>query len=582
MTSALLKKIFSFAVGVVLLASFMPQLSADENDSDASDAIDMVTGDIQSVPVNNLTRVSMTNPDVADIADAQSDKVSILAKKAGSTVLFLWDATGKHSVKIRVASEDLSVVKERVEKILSEANITGVTLEENMDEGKVVVEGTLSKDDKNRMDDILQPYSDNLLNLAKVEKSEDLIQVDMQVVEISTTLEQDLGIQWMNAQGSNQSTATTTGTSTTTGLALPYTETPPSTNGKIGDFFKIGNFNRTFQLQATVNALLQEGKAKLISKPRLVAVSGKQASFLVGGEIPVNNTTTSASGGSTQSSTTYTQYGVNMTVTPTLREGKIDVVLNVDIRDVDNSSSFSGSTGNTVAFITRTASTDLLMDNKQTIVLAGLIKYSESETLSEVPFLSKVPILGALFRNRNIPGDANTEMVIILTPTVLTDRKIAKNQLVMPTPSERDAYKTFDAKYEHEPLPEWPVPKAIPITPQGPESIEAMTSYARMVQVKISKVISYPQMANKGSLQGTVKLKLHILKDGSLDSEEVIDSSGSDILDQDALHAAKTAAPYDAFTTGINQDDLIFTIPIVYNKLILGAQGPAEKVIASY
>jgi len=581
MKTSFYKKIFSLALVVFLTGLLMPQLSAQES---YSDVINMVTGDIQTVPVNGLTRVSMTNPDVADIADAQSDKVSILGKKAGKTVLFLWDATGKRNVKIRVTSEDLTAVKERVQKILDESSITGVTLEENEDEGKVAVEGTLSKDDKTRLDDILEPYSENLLNLVKEEKNDQLIQVDMQVVEINTTLEQDLGIQWLNSNGTSAVSTTGAASSATlaaasTGLSLPYDERPPSTNGKIGDFFKIGSFNRNFQLQATVNALLQEGKAKLISKPRLVVVSGKQASFLVGGEIPQQNSTTSTSGNAISSSTTYTQYGVNMTVTPTIKNGKIDVILNVDIRDVDNSSSFKGTTGSTVAFITRTASTDLLMDNRQTIALAGLIKYSASETLTEVPFLSKIPLLGALFRDRSIPGDSNTEMVIVLTPTVLTDKKIEDKQIAMPTPEIKESYKQFDAKYEHEPLPAWPVPKASPAPVKENSGLGPTIEYARMVQLRISRAISYPQAA-MGKSSGTVKLKLHILKNGSLESEDVIDSSGNDILDQDALRAARSAAPFDAFTTGIDQDDMVFTIPIVYNKLI-HATAPAEKVLGS-
>ena len=107
------------------------------------DVVDMVVGDIQTVPVNNLTRVSVTNPDIADISDAQSDKVTLLAKKGGVTVLFLWDTDGKRSVKVRVVNEDLTALKARVQKILDEANITGVSLEENLDIGKVVVSGRL-------------------------------------------------------------------------------------------------------------------------------------------------------------------------------------------------------------------------------------------------------------------------------------------------------------------------------------------------------------------------------------------------------------------------------------------------------
>jgi len=573
------KKLFILVLGFALTTLYMPRLSADENAVNDGDVIDMVSGDIQTVPVNSLTRVSVTNPEVADIADAQSDKVSLLAKKAGQTVLFLWDTTGKRSIKIRVVSEDLSAMKARIEKILTEANITGISLEVNSDIGKVVTSGDVSKEDKDRLGDILQPYSDNLLNLVKEEKSEDLIQVDMQIVEISTSLEKDLGIQW----GSSSSSSSGSGSSSSsTPSLITENETIPSTNGngKIGDFFKVGAFSRT-PLEATVNAFIQEGKARLISKPRLVALSGKQASFLVGGEIPVLNTTTNATGSSSTTSTSYSQYGVNVTVTPTIREGKIDILLNVDIRDIDAANS---STASGVAFITRTASTNLFMDNKQTIALAGLIKYTDSEQLTRIPFLSAIPVVGALFRNRQTPSpDTNTEMVIILTPTVLTDKKIANSQLVMPTPAENISYQEIDSKYNHEPLPAWPaVAKTAPVVVQAPVNRSVMTSYARMVQEKISRSISYPPSSMGVAMAGTVKLKLHILKNGSLDSEVVTESSGNVVLDQDAIQAARAAAPFDAFAPGMEQQDLIFTIPIVYNRFISETPAPDNKVIASY
>jgi len=566
----------SFAMALILgfglSVLFMPRLSAGENTSQATDTIDMVTGDIETVTADNLTRVSVTNPEVADISDAKGDKVSLLAKKAGKTVLFLWDAGGKRDIKIRVVNEDLSAVKARVQKVLGEANITGLSLEENLDAGKVVVSGALPKDDRYRLENILQPYSDNLLNFVKEAKYEDLIQVDMQIVEISTSFEKDLGILWSNST----TVSTTTSSSSTTPGLVTETENIPSTNhsGEIGDFFKIGNFSRT-PLQATINAFIKEGKARLISKPRLVVLSGKQASFLVGGEIPVLTTTTNTTGSTLTQNTSYTQYGVNVTVTPTIREGKIDVLLYVDIRDIDRANSSSTNT----AFITRQASTNLFLDNKQTVALAGLIKYTDGETLTRVPFLSKIPIVGLLFRNRQTPSaDTNTEMVIILTPTVMTDKKFADNQLVMPTPAERDSWKEINSKYEHEPLGSWPPAKAAPLYSNDSSVLPVMTAYARMVQERISKAISYPNAA----AAGTVKLKLRVLKDGSLASEEVMESSGNDILDQYAMQAAKTAAPFDAFTTGMDQEGIIFTVPIVYNKLISGRQVPADKVIASY
>ena len=226
------------------------------------------------------------------------------------------------------------------------------------------------------------------------------------------------------------------------------------------------------------------------------------------------------------------------------------------------------------------------MDNKQTIALAGLIKYSDNEQVTRIPFLSNIPIVGLMFRNRSTPSpDTNTEMVIILTPTVVTDKKFADNQVVMPTPSERESYKEINAKYEQEPISSnFPVDRTGSIVQQeAPAILPVVTAYARMVQEKISKAIFYPQAVLGDSIAGTVKLKVHILKDGSMDSEEVIESSGNYLLDQYAMQAAKTAAPFEAFAEGMDQDGMTFTIPIVYNKLISGNQSPsAQKVIASY
>lgn len=575
----------TIALSFVLSVFFLPHLSAEENPPAGSDVLDMIAGDIQTVTVNNLIRVSVTNPEVADISDAQNNKISLLAKKAGATVLFLWDADGERSIKVRVVNEELSAVKTRVQKVLEEANIKGLSLEENIDVGRVVVSGDLPKEERYRLENILQPYSDSLLNFVKEAKNEELIQVDMQVVEISTTLEKNLGILWGTATSTNTTNSTGNITSTTNNVNsgktnLNYSETIPSSSGRIGDFFKIGKFYRTSPLEATVNALIKEGKARLISKPRLVVVSGKQASFLVGGEIPILSTTTNTTGSTLTQNTSYSEYGVNMKITPTIRGEKIDVLLDVNIRDIDAANAANGN----VAFITRTATTDLLMDNKQTIVLAGLIKYTDGDQLTRVPFLSKIPIVGILFRNRQTPvAYGNTEMVIILTPTVLTTKKFADHQLVMPTPEERASWGEINSKYEHEPLgSSWPYAKNS-IQPKPSSAVlPVMTAYARMVQEKISRAISFPPRAGGMALTGTVKLKLHILKDGSLDGAEVMESSGSDILDQDAMQAAKTAAPFDAFAAGMDQEGIIFTIPIVYNKFISQAQTPADKVIASY
>ncbi len=543
-------------------------------------SLDLIAGDLETISVKSLTRVSVTNPDIADVANVEADKITILGKKPGQTIVFLWDDAGKHSVVVHVASQDMSLTRARIIKILEKAQIYGVVVEENVEEGKVIVSGSLVKEEKIALEKVLEPFSEDTINLVKEKVEDDLVQIDMQVTELSSTLEKSLGINWAGGASGNP-------------LKLNYDETLPAATGKAKNLFKIGDFNRTTAMIATVNALIEEGKGRVLSRPRLVVVSGKEASFLVGGEIPIKSTTTNSTGGSTTENTTFKQYGVNMTISPTIKENKINVLLKVDVSDVDPAS--DSRLGNDIAFVTRNAQTELLLDDKQTIVLAGLIRHVEGEKLVGVPFLSKVPVVGALFRNRKttVPN-SETELVISLTPTILRSKIYAESEVVLPSAQTKQLVADVEAPFEKRSLKEEPAaplkekapePKAVPapavVAPALPVPVvqapaEPSMPYSSMIQHKIAKAISYPYEALQNNWQGTVRLKLHILKDGTLATANVLQSSGHEVFDQDAVNTAKIVAPYPAFPAGMSsQEDLIVTVPIVYS------QGSLSKVTAA-
>jgi TonB family protein len=506
---------------------------------DDSQDIEMVKGDLQSVKVKNLSRVSITNPDIADISDAQPEEVMVMAKQPGHTVMFIWDDDGKRSVIIRVIEEDLTLIKARITKLIQKAEIKGVTLDENTLEGRVVVTGALEENDKDKMDKILDAFGDGVINMIKEKVYLDQIQVDVQITELNESLTKSLGFNW--------GTSTGTSTSNSNDFSIPYQETKPNTDGSIGDFFKIGDFNRAQAIVSTVNAFIKEGKGKILSKPRLVVVSGKEASFLVGGEIPFKSTTVSSSGGAATEETTFKQYGVNMTVTPTIKNGKIEIDLNVEVSDVDA----SNATGSEVAFITRTATTHLNLNDRQTIVLAGLIKRTKSNEVKRIPFISKVPIIGLLFRSNSTPTpNQETELVISLTPTILKDMMSAdKNEVKIS--SSKIVEKTSDHV----------------LAPSSEKQIIS-AGYAQALQEKISAAINYPYEAKENGWDGTVKLGLHILKDGTLANVTVKESSGHTIFDEDAVNTAKILAPYPSFSADMKGEDVVVVVPIVYSQKI--------------
>jgi pilus assembly protein CpaC len=504
-------------------------------DSIYTEEVHMVKGEVVALTVYTLTRISVTDPSIADIVNADDKEVTLVGSEVGQTELFVWDEHGKRSIKVYVLTRDLKTTKNRLEKLIKSADIgKNIVVEVNEKEGKVVIFGEVAEKNRDQLEKILQPFQDDVMNLVKDEEQTDLVQIDIQISELTTTLSKSLGFEW------------TTGT--TSSFSPSYSETLPVFDGSVGDFFKIGDFARTNKILATVSALIEQGKGRILSKPRLVVVSGEEASFLVGGEIPIRTTT--STGTATQENVEFKEYGIGMTVTPTIkRENKIDTELNIEISDVDA----ANAVGDDVAFSTRTAQTRLYLDDNQTIVLAGLIKHNESENLKKVPFVGDIPVLGLLFRKKSTPAaNTDTEVVISLTPHILTDRKaeLAKERA---WENQEAAVGKEDGKVSQTTIPYY---SGVP---------REMTEYVQAVQQRISQAIAYPAEAKTHSWEGTVRLGMLILRDGTLAFSLIKESSGYEVFDESALSTAKNSAPYASFPADTDLQEINVTIPIVYS-----------------
>jgi len=407
-----LLKTASFAASLLLCPTLPATIANadqfDELDYAFADEASLIKGELITIEVHDMTRVSITDPDIADIVDANSEELLIVGKEIGQTALFIWDEEGKHTIMIYVINQGLEAIKSRIQKLFDAADIHELTLGANAQEGKVVISGEITDRKRDLFDQIVDQFDEDTINLVVDEKIEDLIQIDMQITDLNTTLQKSLGIDWS--------------TGGTAGINPAYEESVrrDKSDGHIRDFFQIGHFHRTGQLIAQVNALIIEGKGRVLSKPKLVVISGEEASFLVGGEVPIRTTTFSDTG-SSQENVEFKEFGISMTITPTIIKDRIDIVMNLEVSELDAST--ASSVSEDVAFSTRSASTHLYLDDGQTIILAGLIRNSESLSETKVPFVSNIPILGLLFRSKSNPvADKDEELVIALTPHILTQR----------------------------------------------------------------------------------------------------------------------------------------------------------------
>lgn len=576
--------ILFFIIGTFLCVSVNAR--AEDIDTTKVKEVYMIKGELVNLTVDGLQRISVTQPEVADIINADEQEILLVGQSAGQTTLFLWDNQGKRSLTVYVFNEDLEFVKERIEDLFKSADISEVTLEIDGREGKVVASGYIPKHKRGRFDQIMEKFGESVLNLVKDEEIGDLIQIAAQITELSSTLTKSLGVDW------------TTGSTQT--LSFTYPETLPTKTGSSKDYFKLGDFSRTSALLATVNALIAKGKARVLSQPKLVVKNGQEASFLVGGQIPIVTTISTLSGGATQTqeNVTFKSYGISMTITPEINKEKIDITLNVEISDIDS----ANAVGTTVAFTSRSVQTKLYLDDGQTIVLAGMIKQNRSENISKVPLLGDIPVLGWVFRNKSNPSaDIDQELVISLTPTI-----IGRNRDKMPSvisqkvkaeempvtkaenPIAEEVKVDLDTSaataVEPEAQTEAPLSTVESATPDvdevpapsGPGALAPVTSapagsalnideYVQTVQQKIAQAIVYPQKAERSGWEGTVKLSLLILNDGTLATVMVRESSGHKAFDDYTLNIAKKLAPYPSFSSNADLRELNVIIPVVYS-----------------
>ncbi|MCX5681545.1 MAG: TonB family protein [Candidatus Omnitrophica bacterium] len=531
---------FTIIVGFIacsyrfVFSSILDNLQGQEN----ADTLRVIVGDLDSIWTKDLTRVAVANPAIADVVETKSSEILVLGKAPGKTEIYLWDKYGKRTITVWVFTEDLDLAQTRLTELLRSAGIKNVLLEKNNLEGKLVISGEIDAGDKDAFHAIIAPFAASLMNFVKEKEKRELVEIDVQIAEVSTSYTKNLGVEWPAY------------------FDFAETAVPPHIK-TFTDIFRIGHMGRTSTITATINAAIQEGKGKILSRPKIVTKSGEGASFLVGGQIPIRTTTISP-GGNVEENIIFHDYGVNLNIKPTVVEdGKIDVDLKVDVSDIDA----AHGTGGTYAYTSRSAQTKLFLDNGQTIILAGFMKDNKGQTVNRVPLAGSFPIFGFLFRNKNVTADDQTELFITLTPRVVATNEKRKevienlNDKVEAQKDKEQEITSSLSKTENEYQKPSYQPMAVPVY---------MRDYVKSVQERIAQNVVYPRAAREVKAQGTVELTLTIIKSGALAAASVNKSSGYVILDESALETVHRLSPYCAFSIDSPLREVVVTIPIVY------------------
>ncbi len=269
------------------------------------------------------------------------------------------------------------------------------------------------------------------------------VNVRVRVAEISRNITRELGLNWQ-ALGNNNGgwrygimsgIAAATGISATQPVGTTPLGNVPS--GQIG----AGYHNNLFGLDGLIDALAADQLVTILAEPNLTALSGESASFLAGGEFPVPISGVGI-GNTTTISVDFKQFGVSLTVVPTvLSENRLNLRVRPEVSELSSTGAVNMPIGNgslTIPALTvRRAETTVELGSGQSFAIAGLLQKTSTDVTNAIPGLGETPVLGALFKSNSFQR-GESELVIVVTPYIVRPADSPRD-LALPTDGVRPA-----------------------------------------------------------------------------------------------------------------------------------------------
>jgi pilus assembly protein CpaC len=391
----------------------------------------------KSVLINTsdrLKRVSVTDPSVADALVVTPTQVLVQGKSPGEVSLLLWDEN-EHSRTFDLRVDvDVTSAAQEMQSIFPDEKINV-----SASRSAVVLSGHVSnKETAERAGMIASAFTKNVVNVLSfgpVGAQEVLLEVKF--AEVSRAAVLQLGVNLFSTGAANTFGATSTqqfGPFSGSNVGgLPAGVSGGSqvvgshlTSGGIGnplsgqgatfgmtDLLNVFLFRSDINLGAVVKALQQKNILQILAEPNLIAVNGKEASFLAGGEFPFP--VVQGTGGTNSVTIQFKEFGVRLKFTPVIMpNGNIHLQVNPEVSSLDFANGLSISGFVVPALSTRRATTEFELKDGQSFVIAGLMDNRLTNNGSKVPGLGDIPILGTFFKSKNL-NKSNDELMVLVT-----------------------------------------------------------------------------------------------------------------------------------------------------------------------
>lgn len=360
-----------------------------------------------------LKRISVTDPSVASATVITPTQILIHGRSPGEVSLLIWDELERsRSFDLRV-DVDVSACAEEEHRVFPEEQIS-VTPSRSA----IVLSGHVSTESvAKRAEALASAYSPkvvNVLTFGPQGAQEVLLQVKFAEVDRSALT--TLGANFFSTGAANTIGSTTTGQF---GGFGPPTITPPTGTGSTTNTTTINNvlnlfvFRPDINFGAVVQALETKNLLQILAEPNLIALNGKEASFLAGGQFPFPIVQPGA--GFTAVTISFKDFGVHLNFTPEIMpNGNIHLKVAPEVSTLDFANALTISGFTVPALSTRRAETEFELQDGQSFVIAGLMDNRVTDIYNKIPGLGDIPILGQFFRSKSLQK-SNSELMVLCT-----------------------------------------------------------------------------------------------------------------------------------------------------------------------
>jgi len=373
-----------------------------------------------------IKRVSLADNTVAEAIVVSPLQVVLNGKTPGTISLLLWDENEQSQIFEVTVDIDILSLSEKVRQVFP---TEPVQLEAA--HGVVMISGKISSADvAARILDFVKNATPKVTSLMEVPAppTGDIL-LEVKFAEVDRTALSQLGINLLSLPGAKiigtigtqqfappqlQSVQTTTTTGNTTTQS-----TAQGSSFTLSDLLNIFIFRPDINLAATIKALQTNNVLQILAEPNLLTASGKDASFLAGGEFPYPVLQGGSVGGAAAITIQFREFGVRLNFTPTLEAGGIihlKVKPEVSSLDFANALTIQGFV--IPALSTRRVESEMDLKDGQSFAIAGLVDNRVTEELEKIPGLGDVPLLGKLFQSRSLNKSRN-ELMVLVTPRVV-------------------------------------------------------------------------------------------------------------------------------------------------------------------